>query len=107
MVKALPFEIPFTGRLSYLFGIILKEYGNPKCIVMWISELEQQPKELNIDMKMSFKIQFQNIEFQKAQIYFHVTSITLVILIHFVFEERRILSVTYVIHLLSPLYSPG
>lgn len=86
MIKVLPV------KMSHLCGIILKEYAAPNVLLFGSVNLNNSPKELNIDMEISFENQFLNSKFQKAlnYWYFPITSTTLVMLIHFVCEERRI-----------------
>lgn len=71
----------------------------------WI--LNNSPKKLNIDMEISFENQFLNSKFQNAQSDFHITSTSLVMLIHFIFEEKRILRITYAFRFLSSHCPPG
>lgn len=65
-----------------------------KVLLFGLVSLNNNPKELNIDVEITFKNQFLNFKFQKAPSYFPETFVTLFMVTHFVFEERRMLPIT-------------
>lgn len=67
MIKALPTKILLECHVS--LGLFSKNMVTPNILLFGSVSLNNSYKELNIDMKISFKNQFVNFKFQKAQLF--------------------------------------